>query len=319
MNASLDPAAEQAIDWLMTLRVDPAQRPQFEHWLAADAAHEQAWARLQACAGTPMERLRAVGQHLPAHAQQVREALMEPMTSRRSIVRGIAALGLLGSAAWLGASSGPGLAWRADLSTGTAERRRVTLPDGSLLTLNACSAVDLRYTAQERCIVLRLGELLVQAREDARPLRILSSHASVSSRNSGRWMVSQAPAATLVVALSGDAEVGRLGSLQTRTLLTDHALRIDAQGMHALGRQTHQADWVDGIFSAIDAPLETLVEALRPYHRGIIRVSADVRQLRVQGVFMLDQPEQALQTMAQTLPLRVEHYSPWLVLISRRV
>lgn len=319
MSVSLDPAAEQAIDWMMALRADAAQRPGFERWLAADATHAQAWARLQDRAGAPFERLRALDRQAPGHAQQAREVLLEPLANRRSVLRGIAALGLLGGASWLAANSAPGQAWLADYSTGTGERRRVTLPDGSLLTLNACSAVDLRFNAQERCIHLRRGELIVEARTEARPLRILSAEAGVSSQGGGRWMVSQEPTATLVLALAGSAQVQRLNSDEARTAARNEALRIDASTMRSLGQQGHWADWVDGVFSAIDEPLETLVEALRPYRPGLIRVSADVRQLRVQGVFALDQPDQALDAMAQTLPLRIERYSPWLVLISRRV
>ena len=132
-------------------------------------------------------------------------------------------------------------------------------------------------------------------------------------------MVSQEPTATLVLALAGSAQVQPLDSQESRTPARNEALRIDASGTRSLGQQAHWADRVDGMFSAIDEPLETLVEALRPYHSGLIRVSADVRQLRVQGVFALDRPDQALDAMAQTLPLRIERYSPWLVLISRRV
>ncbi|MDT4829116.1 hypothetical protein FQZ97_625300 [compost metagenome] len=58
-----------------------------------------------------------------------------------------------------------------------------------------------------------------------------------------------------------------------------------------------------------------MVEALRPYHRGLIRVAPAVRPLRVQGVYPLDDPERALTALAETLPIRVSHYGPWLTLI----
>jgi transmembrane sensor len=37
--------------------------------------------------------------------------------------------------------------------------------------------------------------------------------------------------------------------------------------------------------------------------------------LRVQGVFPLNDPERTLSALAETLPIRVDHYSPWLTLI----
>jgi transmembrane sensor len=58
-----------------------------------------------------------------------------------------------------------------------------------------------------------------------------------------------------------------------------------------------------------------VVDALRPYHRGFVRVAPEIRELRVQGVFPLNDPERALAALAETLPIRVDHYSPWLTLV----
>lgn len=321
MSLRLEPAAEQAIDWMVDLRAKPgdaARRHRFEHWLAADPAHAQAWARLQERAGAPYERLRRLDQQAPGHARQALEVLLEPPLSRRAVLRGVAALGLFSGAGWLAARSPQGQTWLADFSTGVGERRTIALPDGSQLRLNACSAVDLRFNAHERCVLLRRGELIVEARGEARPLQVRSAQALVSSAAAGRWLVSQEQQATVAVNLGPQVQVQRLGAALSQGLARDQAVRISASGIVALGAQPHRADWNEGIFSAVDEPLETLVEALRAYRPGFIRVSPQVRQLRVQGVFALDHPDQALAAMAQSLPLRIEHYSPWLVLISRR-
>ena len=37
--------------------------------------------------------------------------------------------------------------------------------------------------------------------------------------------------------------------------------------------------------------------------------------LRVYGVYPLDNAEQTLQSLAQTFPLRIRRYGPWLTLI----
>ncbi|MGY4495375.1 FecR family protein [Pseudomonas sp. TE3610] len=322
MNTRLDPAAEQAIDWMMDLRATPgdaARRHGFEQWLAADPAHLSAWTRLQERAGAPFERLRRLDQHAPGHAQQAREVLLEPMVSRRSVIRGVAALGLFGSASWLAARSPQGQSWLADFSTGVGQRRTIALPDGSQLRLNACSAVDLRFSARERCVVLRRGEVIVEARAEARPMQVRSAQAVVSSVGAGRWMVSQQEHATVAVNLGPDVQVKRVNDGEQHVLGRNEAVRVSASSMVSLGRQPHRADWSEGVFSAVDEPLETLVEALRAYRAGFIRVSRDARDLRVQGVFSLDRPDQALEAMAQSLPLRIERYSPWLVLISRGV
>ncbi len=68
----------------------------------------------------------------------------------------------------------------------------------------------------------------------------------------------------------------------------------------------------------LDEPLEAVIDALRPYRSGLIRVAPSVRELRVQGVYPLDDPYRALTALAETLPIRVQHYGPWLTLIGPR-
>ncbi|MNE40911.1 fec operon regulator FecR [compost metagenome] len=65
----------------------------------------------------------------------------------------------------------------------------------------------------------------------------------------------------------------------------------------------------------LDEPLHAVLDALRPYQRGYIRVAPAVRDIRVQGVFPLDQPQQALAALAEALPISVERYGPWLMMI----
>ncbi|WP_046242277.1 FecR domain-containing protein, partial [Delftia tsuruhatensis] len=50
----------------------------------------------------------------------------------------------------------------AALHTGTGERREHRLADGSVVTLDTGSALDLRYTATERRLLLRAGAIHVR-------------------------------------------------------------------------------------------------------------------------------------------------------------
>ncbi|MCP2937671.1 FecR domain-containing protein, partial [Salmonella enterica subsp. enterica serovar Typhimurium] len=67
----------------------------------------------------------------------------------------------------------------ADHRTVPGERLTVTLDDGSRVTLNTDSAIDEQYTGQERRIVLRRGEILVEVSADPqRPFVVESRHAT---------------------------------------------------------------------------------------------------------------------------------------------
>ncbi|MNZ33428.1 fec operon regulator FecR [compost metagenome] len=314
----LDPAAEGAIDWMVRLsagNTDAALQAQFDLWLASDPAHAQAWKRLQERLGGACQTVRSLDRRAPGQAGEARRVLLQPTTSRRDLLRSIAALGVLGGGLWLGARSQMGEALLADMRTGRGERRSFTLADGSRLSLNAGSAVDLQFDAQQRLLILRQGSLLIQVAADpARPLHVRSAQGDVRALGT-RFLVSQEAHATRVVVLEHSVRA-RLPDGAELDIHEGHAALLHPQRIEALNDdQRHRADWLNGRLNVLDDSLQAVVEALRPYYRGFVRVEPEVRGLRVQGVFPLDEPQRAFAALAETLPVRVEHYSPWLTLI----
>lgn len=316
MSAAPDRAGEQAIDWMVRLRAgnaDPRLQARFEHWLGSDQAHATAWALLQQRLGAPYDTLRQLERNLPGLG--ARELLLQPETSRRDLLRAFAGLGLLGGGLWLAARSQPGQALLADLHTATGERRTFTLEDGSRLHLNAGSAVDLRFDGAQRLLLLRRGELLVQVAADAaRPFHVRSAEGDVRALGT-RFLVRQEEDATRVVVFEHSVRAS-LDDGSTCDLQEGQAALLRRRGIELLGDdESQRAAWLDGQLSVLDEPLEAVIDALRPYRRGLIRVAPAIRGLRVQGVYPLDDPDRALTALAETLPIRVAHYGPWLTLI----
>lgn len=313
--ARLDPISEQAIDWMVRLRAgkpDALLQERFNAWLGMDPAHAQAWARLQERLGGSWNTLRSLDKRLPGEARQV---LLQPQGSRREVLRAITGLGLLGGGLWLAARSPLGDDLLADLHTARGQRQTFTLLDGSRLTLNAGSAVDLQFDQHQRLIILRHGELVIQVAADPqRPLRVRSGQGSVQALGT-RFLVSQEPDATRVVVLEHSVQATLHNGLQ-HTVLQGQSVLLHANRIEALaGNQGYRADWLAGHLNVLDDSLEQVVNALRPYSRGFVRVDPQVRDLRVQGVFPLNDPHRAFDALAETLPIRVDHYSPWLTLI----
>jgi transmembrane sensor len=314
----LDPVSEQAIDWMVRLRAGsptPALQERFHTWLSQDPAHAQAWARLQERIGGSFNTVRALDRRLPGHTEHARQLLLQPQTSRRDALRLIAGLGLLGGGLWLGARSPLGDSLLADLHTGRGQRETFNLVDGSRLSLNADSAVDVQFDDQQRLVILRHGELVIQVAPDPkRPLRVRTAQGEIRALGT-RFLVAQEQDASRVVVLEHSVEAklfdGTRRDLQEGESALLYARRIDP----VVGDQRYRADWLSGRLNVLDEPLEKVVDALRPYSRGFVRVSTDVRDLRVQGVFPLNDPARTFAALAETLPIRVDHYSPWLTLI----
>ena len=123
-------------------------------WLAADARHRRAWARVEALG-------RQFGQ------VQARAAPGRAGTARSGGRRRALKISLAAGTGGLTAAGLPWRAWTSDLSAGIGQTRVATLDDGSLLTLNTGSAADVRFSDALRLIVLRQGELHIATYRDA--------------------------------------------------------------------------------------------------------------------------------------------------------
>ncbi|MEH6563996.1 MAG: FecR family protein [Halopseudomonas sp.] len=308
-------AGKEAIDWMVRLRAaapDAQLQAGFAAWLHSDPAHGAAWQRLQQGLGEHYSTLRKFERQTPGAA---REALLQPDTSRRAVVRGLVGLGLLGGGLWLTGRSQPGQALLADLRTGTGERGSYRLDDGSQLNLNAQSAADLEFTAQQRLLRLRQGELMVQVAADpGRPFIVSSAQGDVRALGT-RFLVRQEAQATRVVVLEHAVRLS-LPNGAWQLLQVGEAALLHPQHIELLrADELHRADWLQGQLSVLDERLETVIDALSAYRPGLIRVAPQVRSLRVQGVYPLDDPDRALTALSETLPIRVSRYGPWLTLI----
>lgn len=311
---TLDPVVEQAIDWMVRLRsgrADARTQDAFQNWLNAAPSHAQTWQQLQGRLGEPYDIVRRAPSTL-------REPLLQPTHGRRDVLRGLVGVSLFGGGLWLAARSDSGQALLADLRTGKGERRNLTLADGSRLSLNAGSAVDLDFSAGQRLLYLRQGSLVVQVAADpTRPFIVRTGQGDARALGT-RFLVKQDAASSRVVVLEHAVRVslptGSQLDLQEGQAAVLHRASIERLD----GDQRLRADWLKGQLSVLDEPLETVIDALRPYHRGFLRLDPQVRNLRVQGVFPLDDSDRALSALAETLPLRVERYGPWLTLVGPR-
>jgi len=317
----LDPISEQAIDWMVKLRAgtpDAALQQRFNAWLAMDRAHSQAWDNLQERLGGSFNTVRTLDRRLPGQASEARQVLLQPQASRRDALRMIAGLGLLGGSLLLGSKTRLGETLLADLHTGRGQRQTFNLADGSRLSLNADSAVDLRFDEQQRLVILRHGELVIDVAPDPRrPLIVRTAEGEMRALGT-RFLVIQEQDASRLVVLQHSVRA-RLFDGTTQVVKEGQAALLSSRSITlASGDERRRADWLSGRLNVLDESLEQVVEALRPYHRGVVRVAPEVRGLRVQGVFPLDDPERTLGALAETLPIRVNRYSPWLTLISKQ-
>lgn len=333
-----DPQAlRQAAQWFATLRdesADDGDRQRWREWLAASAAHAQAWQRVEAI-HQPFSQLAGASQaDGPSRAQAARSALHAARQAPRR--RSLRLLGLAGVLLGSGALLRQQLPWRewayawaagsAAHRTAIGEQRRLRLEDGSSMTLNTATAVDLDFSADWRRIVLRGGEVLVSSAPDPqrppRPLVVDTPHGRLTALGT-RFVVRSTDGGTDVSVFEGRVRVAPADHPGTRDLPAGQQTRFNALSIAPeqaadLGRES----WARGMLVADNTRLDALVLELSRYTAVKLQVAESVAGLRVVGVYRMAQPQhdlpQVLLALEQALPVRVRRTASGSILIEAR-
>ncbi len=307
-------AVRQAIQWMLKLRErghDPALQQQCAQWRSAHHEHEQAWQRV-----IQMHQdldLRAIpGASLALQTLETSQRRLH----RRQALKLLGGLAMMGTAAWLGKDLEALNAWTADYVTQTGERRSFTLPDGSLMQLNTHSAVDLTFDTQQRLIRLKQGELMItcsQAAGAQQPLLVQTRDALLEVF-AGRVVARQDNDCTRVSVSDGRVAIHRLGTGMLQWIEGGQDWRLDAQGAQRIEHVDMDAmAWSEGLIVTRDMRLLDFLAQVSRYRHGYLACSDEVADLRLSGVFRLEDPEQLLQLLPQTLPVRLRQRTRWWV------
>ncbi|MNI56757.1 fec operon regulator FecR [compost metagenome] len=235
--------------------------------------------------------------------------------------RGAQAVALLGvlMCGWIGLDNLP--VWLADQRTGVGERRELVLSDGSHVQLNSDSALDVKFDGHQRVIELLAGELWVEVAKDAQRPFVVRTDQGTATALGTRYLVKRDVDGSTVVSVlesvvaakprAGEAVNVKAGE---QTVLRDG----DVARPRAIGNASPDA-WTRGLLKVDDRPLSEVLHELASYRHGLVRFDEQALQgLRVSGVFRLDDTDAALATLADNLPIEVERFTDWLVVVKRR-
>lgn len=319
--AAIPPAIlQRAAEWMARLWSDEASeadRQACVAWRTAHPDHERAWTQLQVFEDK-------LG-HVPREVarQVLREPAAEVYLKRRRGLQ-LLGLGLLlgGSASMLPHTTSWQRSW-ADYTTATGETRDMQLPDGTLLTLGTATAIDLRYTDDERCILLRAGELMVSPAQDPRPLRVRNCHGvvEVAGHVAGtRFLLRQNDRDSQLSVLAGTVRLqvaDEAGS--SLDVPADHGSRFNARTPPAPTPLAPGADtWTRGVLLAENMRVADFLHELSRYRPGLLRHDPAIADLRVSGVFSLRDTDRALHNLALALRLSVSYRTPYWVTVQPR-
>ncbi|WP_330208056.1 FecR family protein [Pseudomonas sp. AM14(2022)] len=308
---------KQAIHWLLRLRNNHGNARmsrQCDAWRAEHHEHELAWQRVQSLQAELSHNLRAV-----PGAQVALNTLENSAQGlgRRQALKLLSGAVLMGSAAWLAKDTSVWQQWRADYATATGERRGFQLPDGTRIELNTASAVDLDYTAQQRLIKLTRGEIIVtcggndESAAFNRPLRVQSRH-GIYEPIKARFILRQDSDCTRLTVSSGSVAI-RSGATSVEALAGQTYLIDHHQVRPAAPLYMDVGAWADGLIVTRNMRLGDFLNEVGRYRQGFVTCAPQVADLRLSGVFRLEDTDTLLAILPQTLPVQLRYRTRWWV------
>lgn len=308
---------DEAVKWLVLMhsgRFNEADAQRCAHWRRQSPEHQRIW--------ESVEKLNRQFDSVPVPLAM--PVLNRPRVSenRRMMIKTVALAVTVPSAMWLGYRAVPWDSLNAQYRTGTGERRDVALADGSQLSLNTSSAVDVAFDARERLVLQRAGEIHIQTAHDpqagARPFVVRTQQGSLQALGT-RFIVRCTPDRTRLTVLEGAVQVQPLHASQTHIVPTGQALDFSADTFGAkVPALPGAGQWVQGVLYAEQMRLVDFVAELGRYRPGILRCDSSVADIPVSGAFQLNNTDRILEALAQTLPVQIQFRTRYWVTVAAR-
>lgn len=212
-------------------------------------------------------------------------------------------------------------------STGVGQRLTIPLPDRSLVTLDTASAVRIRYAAGQRSVDLMQGQALFKvAKHQPAPFQVYAGDQRITALGTV-FDVRLEPDRVRVSLLEGSVRVASVSPSDSgeprKEVVLDPGQALEQRGaiVRVLGiNPTRTKSWIDGVLDFDDEPLASAVDEVNRYsEHKIVLDSAQIRALRISGIFTAGDTERFAQTMAELFSLQLDHDTAGRIILSRRL
>lgn len=311
-------AAEQADAWLARLRspeCNSADRACFQAWLARDPAHWQAYNNAEHV-WTQVESLHDDPQ-LAAMADQVLVSARRRQAAPRSgrwlgwaaaavLMLGIGTFGVM-RGDWFAPAP-------AVYTTAIGEIRSFTLEEGSVVTLNTDTVLEVRIGRRVRDLSLQRGEAQFKVARDARrPFTVHAPQVTVTAIGTV-FQVRSTGVDTEVSLLEGKVRVTppdiSNGAQQALELAPGERL-VATAGKPKWAREPLDADaatgWLSGRLVFDSVPLRQAVDEFNRYSQRKLRIGDPaLGDIPIQGIFNAGDTESIALALQYAYPIRVD-------------
>ncbi len=327
--AATNAAIEAAARWRVRHDRGAMSAPEiaeFDQWLAASQAHEDAWKKTSDLWSVFDE---AEDIHLDAMRAAARTAgrpqrqWLRPMAA--ALVIGAVSVGIFGLTEFrrpISRDAGKAVS-TSRYETQRGERATATLEDGSLISLDSDTALELTFEPKRRQVHLRRGQALFEVAKDRlRPFVVQAGTSAVTALGTV-FDVKIAPQNLRVVLVEGRVAVKALKDSRANavTLAPGQELIADGDGdVRVRAADTDRALlWRKGLVEFNDTTLAEAIEQLnRTSARPLRLADARLGAMRLSGIYHTGSPERFVTSIAQVLPVTGRSASDGVIIEHRK-
>jgi len=248
------------------------------------------------------------------------EGHLQKLQRRRALPRRIATVLAVCGMGYLFAQTPYLDRWRADHFTVTGEVRQITLADGSAVTLNTDSALQITMGAEARRITVLRGEAYFDVVSDPERPFVVDTQGLTATVLGTRFSAGEMGAARDQAVLVAEGRV-RVSAGEARRVLGagDSARDSDAGTLPPVSGDVDQLlAWCHGTVVFSDTVLSDILAVLERYRGGQIMVlGEELAAMHVSGAFDLTDVEAALDTLALSLSLQVHRLGGGLAVVPK--
>lgn len=310
----------EASRWIARLEASDVtleDHKRFRQWLAASEenriAHEalsHTWDKL--------DQLKLLGLKAP-DPPETRAFVL----SRRGLLLGAGGAVIAGGAGVVILSGISQPAYAAVFETPVGGRETATLPDGSIVELNADTRVRVEFSRASRTLSLERGDALFTARTDSRPFTILTPRGAFTA-SAGAFLLRMRDAAVEVAVLEGELRLGEQTRPDARAPLRagpNQQVRLSSNetsvSVESSDRLERMLAWRNGMLIFDDEPLGDAIAEIERQTGAVFQLEdPSLAELRIGGAIRCDDLDAFIALLEQNLGITTRREGREVTLLS---
>jgi transmembrane sensor len=308
---------EAAAWWRRAQSGNPDEIAALEVWLEADSAHQEAFAYIRSTwesfdetpTSPDMLRFRA---SVLNKAEMGWRRRMTPVSTTRRVVIGSAAAAVAAAVAipvtlWFGNHR------RQTITTGIGEQHVAQLDDGTRVTLDANSRVNVNFNRNVRNVTVEAGRAYFDvAKDPGRPFIVRAMDYTVTAVGTA-FTVEVRKKKVAVTLFEGRIDVAKRDEVSRQAAVLKEVtpsqqvvMREDIQAppQYRAVNEREELAWRDSELFFNEEPLSEVVDRMNDYSPTKISVEGNVGQIKVSGMYIAGQTDAFVDALEKFYPVK---------------